>query len=59
MVAQVGYSVAGRSRGRVASCAVCTWHVEIRSADFLVEPQNQGRRFVSGLASKPLGRFLG
>jgi hypothetical protein len=25
---------------------------------FLVEPQNQGRRFVSGLASKPLGRFL-
>jgi hypothetical protein len=28
MVAQVGYSVAGRSRGRVAACAVCTWHVE-------------------------------
>jgi hypothetical protein len=25
---------------------------------FLVEPQNQGRWFVSGLASKPLGRFL-
>jgi hypothetical protein len=24
----------------------------------LVEPQNQGRRFVSGLASKPLGWFL-
>jgi hypothetical protein len=24
---------------------------------FLVEPQNQGRRFVSGLAPKPLGRF--
>jgi hypothetical protein len=23
----------------------------------LVEPQNQGERFVSGLASKPLGRF--
>jgi hypothetical protein len=31
--------------------------VETRSAGFLVEPQNQGRRFVSGLASKPLGRF--
>jgi hypothetical protein len=45
-------SVAGRSRGRVAPCAVCTWHVETRSAGFLVEPQNQGRRFVSGLASK-------
>jgi hypothetical protein len=38
-------------------CAVCTVHVEMRSAGFLVEPQNQGRRFVSGLASKPLGRF--
>jgi hypothetical protein len=58
MVAQVGYSVAGLSRGRVASCAVCTWHVKTRSACFLVEPQNQGRRFVSGLVLKPLGRFL-
>jgi hypothetical protein len=56
-VAQVGYSVAGRSRGRVAPCTVCTWHMETRSAGFLVEPQNQGRQFVSGLASKPLGRF--
>jgi hypothetical protein len=25
---------------------------------FLVETQNQGRRFVSGLTSKQLGRFL-
>jgi hypothetical protein len=25
---------------------------------FLVKPQNQGRRFVSGLTSKPIGRFL-
>jgi hypothetical protein len=33
---------------------VCTWYVETRSAGFLVEPQNQGRRFVSGLASKPV-----
>jgi hypothetical protein len=32
MVAQVGYSVAGRSRGRVALCAVCIVHVETRSA---------------------------
>jgi hypothetical protein len=45
------------SGGRVAPCAVCTWHMETRSAGFLVEPQNQGRRFVSGLASKPLERF--
>jgi hypothetical protein len=58
MVAQVGYSIAGRSRGRVALCAVCTVHVETRSAGFLVESQDQGRRFVSGLASKPLGWFL-
>jgi hypothetical protein len=28
--------------------------VETRSADFLVESQNQGRWFVSGLASKPV-----
>jgi hypothetical protein len=57
MLAQVRYSVAGRSIGQVALCAVCTWHVETRSAGFLVEPQNQGGRFVSGLASKPLGQF--
>jgi hypothetical protein len=54
MVAQVGYSVAGRSKGRVAPCAVCTWHVETWSVGFLVELQNQGQRFVSGLASKPV-----
>jgi hypothetical protein len=36
---------------------VCTVHVETRSACFLVEPQNQGRRFVNGLASKPLRWF--
>jgi hypothetical protein len=53
MVTQVGYLVVGRSRCQVASCAVCTVHVETRSAGFLVEPQNQGRRFVRGLASKP------
>jgi hypothetical protein len=40
------------------SCVVCTVHVETRSMGFLVEPQNQGRLFVSGLASKPLGRFV-
>jgi hypothetical protein len=28
------------------------------SAGFLVEPQNQGREFVSGLSSKPLGGFV-
>jgi hypothetical protein len=58
MVAQVGYSVAGRSRGWVTLCAVCTVHVETMSASFLVEAQNHGRWFVSGFASKPLVRFL-
>jgi hypothetical protein len=42
MVAQVGYSVVGRLRGRVAPCAVYTVHVETRSVGFLVEPQNKG-----------------
>jgi hypothetical protein len=55
MVTQVGYSVAGWTRGRVTPCAVCTVHVATRSVSFLVEPQYQGPRFVSGLASKPLG----
>jgi hypothetical protein len=41
--AQVGYSVAGRSGGRVTPCVVCTVHMEMRSTYFLVEPQNQGR----------------
>jgi hypothetical protein len=41
----------------VAPCVACTWHVETKSASFLVEPENQVQRFVSGLASKPLGRF--
>jgi hypothetical protein len=71
MVAHVGYSVAGRSRGRVAPCAVCTWHVETRSVGFLVEPQNQGGGGFPGLslkigssglviwASKSPRRFLG
>jgi hypothetical protein len=58
MVAQVGYSVVGRLRGWVTLCAVYTVHVEMRSAEFLIEPQNQGRRFVSSLASKSLGCFL-
>jgi hypothetical protein len=52
MVAQVGYSVAGRSRSRVAPCAVCTGHVETRSVSFLVEPQNQGGGGFSGLGLK-------
>jgi hypothetical protein len=58
MVAQVGYSVGERSRGQVVPCVVYIVHVETRSVSFLVEPQNQGRQFVSGLASKPLGQVL-
>jgi hypothetical protein len=58
MVAQVRYLMAGLSRGRVAPCAVCIVHVETRNTGFFIEPQNQGRRFVSSLASRPLGQFL-
>jgi hypothetical protein len=57
MIAQVGYLVAGRSRGRMTPCVVCIVRVETRSAGFLAEPQNQSRRFVRGLATKPLERF--
>jgi hypothetical protein len=52
---QVGYSVAGRSGGRMMLCAVNIVHKETRSTYFLVEPQIQGQWFVSGLSSKPLG----
>jgi hypothetical protein len=52
MVAQVGYSVAERSRGQVAPYAVFTGHVETMSAGFLVEPQNQGGGRFPGLGLK-------
>jgi hypothetical protein len=47
--AQVRYLVAVRSGCRVMLCVICTVHIETRSMDFLVEPQNQGLRFISGL----------
>jgi hypothetical protein len=35
--AQVGYSMTGRSEGRVMSCKICIVHMEeMRSAGFLV-----------------------
>jgi hypothetical protein len=55
MVAHVGYSVVGRSGGRVTLCAIYTVHVKTRSTCFLVEPQNQSWWFVCGLTSKLLG----
>jgi hypothetical protein len=54
MVIQVEYSVTERSRGWVALCAMYTVHTETMNVGFVVEPQNQGRRFISSLASKPL-----
>jgi hypothetical protein len=51
----LGDQMIERSGGAVCGLPV---HMEMRSTGFLVEPQNQGRRFVSGLASKPLGWFL-
>jgi hypothetical protein len=56
--AQVEYSVVGRSKGQVMLYPVCTVHKETKSAGFFVWPQNQGRRFISGLASKSLGRVF-
>jgi hypothetical protein len=42
----------------VTLCVVYIVHKETRSTCFLVEPQNQVRRFVSGLTSKSLGWFV-
>jgi hypothetical protein len=42
--AQVGYSVAGQSRGRVTLCVVCAVHKEIRSVSLLVWLQNHGQQ---------------
>jgi hypothetical protein len=57
MVAQVGYSMVRRSGGQVTPYAICTVHIKTRNTVFLVDPQNQGQRFVSGLTSNPLRRF--
>jgi hypothetical protein len=48
---RTGRVLGGRAIERSGS-AVCGLHraLEIRSMRFLVEPQNQGRRFISGLA---------
>jgi hypothetical protein len=54
MVAQVGYSVAGQSGSQVALCEVCTMHIKTRSASFLVEPQNLGRRFCQWFGLKTI-----
>jgi hypothetical protein len=56
MVAQVGYSVARRSRGRVALCAVCAVHMVMARVSWLsltskvdglsvVWPQNHSNGF--------------
>jgi hypothetical protein len=54
--AHVRYMVVGRSRGRVTLCVICTVHKKMRSVGFLTWSQNQERRCVSGLTSKPPGR---
>jgi hypothetical protein len=43
----IGYSVVGRSGGRVMLYAVCTMHKETRNVSFLIWLQNQDRRFPS------------
>jgi hypothetical protein len=59
LVQRIGDGRTGRVLGvrSVERSGGAVWYVETRSAGFLVEPQNQGRRFVSGLALKSLGRF--
>jgi hypothetical protein len=56
---RIGWVLGGRGMER-SDGAMCGLHrqVETRRVGFLVEPQNQGQWFVSGLASKSLGRFL-
>jgi hypothetical protein len=44
--AQVRNSMAERMRGRVTLCAICTIK-ETMNAGFLVQSQNQDRRFLS------------
>jgi hypothetical protein len=58
MIAQVRYLVAAQSGGWVKLSAVYTVHKEMRSVSLLVEPQNQGLRFISSLGSKPMGQFI-
>jgi hypothetical protein len=55
---QIGYLMTERLRCQVMLCAVCIVQMKTRSPGFLVEPQNQGRRFISDLTSKSLGRIL-
>jgi hypothetical protein len=56
---RTGQILGGRAiekSGGIMCCLHCARGDE--STCFLVEPQNPGRRFVSGLTSKPVGRFL-
>jgi hypothetical protein len=55
---RTGQILGGRAVERSGG-VMCSLHLtcEDEEREFLVEPQNQGRRFVSGLTSKPLGRF--
>jgi hypothetical protein len=52
MVAQIGYSVAERSRGQVTLCAVCTMHVETRSGEWF--DLKTIRTVFAGLTLKPV-----
>jgi hypothetical protein len=56
---RTGRVLGGRAFERLGG-AMCGLHCARgdEGAGFLVEPQNQYRRFVSGLASKPLRWFL-
>jgi hypothetical protein len=56
---RTGRVLGGRAVERSGgTCAVCSWHVETRSAGFLVEPQNQGGGPFPGLGLKTVSSGL-
>jgi hypothetical protein len=56
--AQVGYSVARRSRARVTLCDVCTMHKETRSTGFLCSASKLRSMVSPGLTSKLVATVL-
>jgi hypothetical protein len=61
LVQRIGNDRTGRVLGgrTVDRSGGAVYGLKTRNACFLVKPQKQGRRLVSGLASKLLERFLG
>jgi hypothetical protein len=54
---RIGWVLGGRTVEK-SNDAVCGLYCARGDEERMFEPQNQGRRFVSGLTSKPLVRFV-